>query len=67
MGLDSLAKPEIFWSALQGVGTLATALIAYFVYLEARSIRRIEWAFHAVGKWQEFNRFLVEVSASDRW
>jgi hypothetical protein len=40
---------------------VATAFIAYFVFLEARSIRRIEWAFNAVGKWQEFNRFLSPV------
>ena len=51
----------------QGIGTVVTAVIAYFVYREARSIRRIKWAFHAVGKWQEFNRFLVEAGASNRW
>jgi hypothetical protein len=65
--LIDLTKTEIFWSAVQGIGSLATALIAYFVFREARSIRRIEWAFNAVGKWQEFNRVLVEADAAERW
>jgi hypothetical protein len=66
MDWSTLTRAEV-WNALQSIGTVVTAVIAYFVYREARSIRRIEWAFHAVGKWQEFNRFLVETGSSNRW
>jgi hypothetical protein len=61
--IDKLAP----WNAFQGAGTLLTAAFAFLVYIEARRIRRAEWLSSTLGKWQEFNRLLIETGKADRW
>jgi hypothetical protein len=55
------------WNAVQSFGTLITAVIAWFVFLEARSIKQLQWLSQAADKWQEFNRLLVDGGHAERW
>ena len=45
------------------VGGLFTALI----FLEARSIRQVEWFSKTSANWQDFGRLVLECNAADRW
>jgi hypothetical protein len=45
------------------VGGLFTALI----FLEARSIRQVEWFSKTSANWQDFNRLIGDRGAADRW
>lgn len=58
---------SIQWSAIEAVAGAATTVIAWLVYLEARSIKQLQWLSQAADKWQEFNRLLIETKQSDRW
>jgi hypothetical protein len=45
------------------VGGLFTALI----FLEARSIRQVEWFSKTSANWQDFNRLIGDRGAAERW
>ena len=52
---------------VQAIGAIVTAIIAWLVFREARSIKQIQWLSNAADKWQDFNKFLVENECADRW
>lgn len=58
---------RIQWDAVEAITAIITTLFAGLVYLEARSIRRVQWVSHAASQWQDFNRFLIESNKADRW
>ena len=45
------------------VGGIFTALI----FIEARSIRQVEWFSKTSTNWQDFGRLVLECNAADRW
>ena len=45
------------------VGGLFTAMI----YIEARSIRKVEWFSKTSANWQDFNRLIGDRNAAERW
>jgi hypothetical protein len=67
MEIVSQLARYIDWNAIQSLGTLIAALIAWLVFLEARAIKKLQWESQAADKWQDFNRLLIETSLSDRW
>lgn len=59
------------WAAIGGgvsalVGLL-TAVLALLIFLEARRIRRVEWASASGRNWQEFNQLVLEGDRHERW
>jgi hypothetical protein len=57
----------IDWASINGVATIATAVIATLVYLEARRIRHTEWLTRSVQLWQGFNAMLLDRNRAERW
>jgi len=55
------------WETITGVASVATAIIAVLVFIEARRIRHTEWLTRSVQMWQDFNGVLLTDSRADRW
>ena len=55
------------WSVGDAAASIVTALIAGFVFMEARSIRTTEWLTRSVSMWQSFNQMLMEEDRAARW
>jgi len=55
------------WTIGNAVASTATAVIAGFVFLEARSIRTMEWLSRSVQMWQSFNQMLLDDERATRW
>jgi hypothetical protein len=56
-----------FWDVANALASAATALVAIFVFLEARSIRTMEWLSRSVQMWQAFNQMLLDDERARRW
>lgn len=48
-------------------GSIATALLALFVYFEAKRIRKIEWFSKSAENWTGFNNMVLSNGMDDRW
>jgi len=55
------------WDVGNALASAATALVAVFVFLEARSIRTMEWLSRSVQMWQSFNQMLLDDQRAARW
>jgi hypothetical protein len=55
------------WETITGVASVATAIIAVLVFVEARRIRHTEWLTRSVQMWQDFNGVLLTDGRADRW
>jgi hypothetical protein len=55
------------WEVANVVATATTAVLALLVYLEARSIRQMEWLSRSVQMWQAFNQTLLDEERASRW
>ena len=57
----------VSWDLLNSAATIATAVIAALVFVEARRIRQTEWLTRSVQMWQDFNEMLLTHDRADRW
>lgn len=55
------------WDVGNALGTLATAVIASMVFVEARSIRQMEWLSRSMQMWQNFNQMMMDGARAARW
>ncbi len=55
------------WNVGDALGSVLTAVIAAFVYAEARSIRTMEWLSRSMQNWQNFNQILLDPDRAARW
>ncbi|MEW6598041.1 MAG: hypothetical protein AB1429_11165 [Pseudomonadota bacterium] len=65
--LSSTDQIQATAAIVGAVMSAATAGIALLVFVEARSIRKIEWFSKSLDNWQAFNRLLIDADYADRW
>jgi hypothetical protein len=58
---------EAISAVVSVVLSLATTIVAVFVFWEARSIRKTEWFSKTIQNWQEFNRLVISANYGERW
>ena len=58
---------EAAGTVASAVLSLATTVVAVMVYLEARSIRKVEWFSKTSENWQGFNKLVLDAGYTGRW
>ena len=69
--MASTDREVAFLAAMAGItaafASVITSVIAFFVYLEARNIRKMEWFSKTAQNWQDFNSMIMEADNHGRW
>ncbi len=64
---DALAPWRPFLEAGSWLAGIVSGLFTALIFVEARSIRQVEWFSKTSANWQDFNRLIGDRGAAERW
>lgn len=71
MDMTAIAAALAPWrpllEAASWLATIVAGLFTALIFLEARSIRQVEWFSKTSANWQDFNRLIGDRGAAERW
>jgi hypothetical protein len=71
MDIEAITAALAPWRDLLEAGSwiagIASGLFTALIFLEARSIRQVEWFSKTSANWQDFNRLIGDRDAAERW